>query len=55
MQVNGNSFIHPYKQSGRWQDVNIKTSTKKCKFCGSLLHTYITMHGSKNVKYEYIK
>jgi len=25
---------------------------KKCAFCWFFLHTYITMHGSENVKFE---
>jgi len=32
MQFYGISFMHPYKQSGRWQDVHIKTLIKKCDF-----------------------
>jgi len=38
--------MHPYKQSGRWQDV----LDIKCAFCWSLLRGQITMHGSGNVK-----
>jgi len=35
MQFHGISFMHPYKQPGRWQDV-LERNTKKKTACTSL-------------------
>jgi len=40
------SFMHPYKQAGRWQDV-LDT------FCWFLVLRHITKHGSKNLTFVY--
>jgi len=49
VQFYGISFMLPYKQSGRWPSTGL--IIWKCAFCWLLLHRYIPMHGSKNVKY----
>jgi len=52
MQFYGITFMHPYKQSGRWQDVFDTECTYKYVFGWFLLHKYITMDGSKNANFD---